>query len=202
MRHIAYLLPFVAVGTGLYVLHSAWFAILCYHFLILTMLLLHWKQFSLRILFKGWNSRLAFLLTLIGFLSGPAIYFAWPMMQSNDSSLQVKLAQLGLHGKSLLIFCIYYAISTPLFEETFWRGLFANTSNHPAWPDIFFAGYHVLVLVLFVKPVFVILSFLVLVITAWVWRLIAKKFNGLFIPLLSHFATGLSIISALFILSR
>lgn len=202
MRHIAYLLPFVAVGTGLYVFRSAWFAILCYHFLILIVLGIRWNQFSLKTLFKGWNSRLAFVLIIISLFSGPAIYFSWPHLQSGDFSLQVKLAQLGLHSKSLLIFCAYYSISTPLLEETLWRGLFANASKYPAWSDFFFAGYHVLVLVLFVKPGYVILSFLTLLITAWIWRLIANKFNGLFIPLLSHFAADLSIISALFILSR
>ncbi|NOY61020.1 MAG: CPBP family intramembrane metalloprotease [Calditrichaeota bacterium] len=199
---MAYLLPYAAIGTGLYVFQSAWFAILCYHFLILIMLLMHWKESSLKMLFKGWNSRFAFLLTIIGLFSGPVIYFAWSLMQSSDSSLQVKLAHLGLHGKSLLIFCVYYSISTPLLEEAFWRGLYANASKYPAWPDLFFAGYHVLVLVMFIKPVYVILSFLTLLITAWIWRLIANMFKGLFIPLLSHFAAGLSIISALFISSR
>ncbi len=123
-------------------------------------------------------------------------------MQSGDFSLQFKFARLGLQGNSLLIFCIYYSISTPLLEEAYWRGILASTSKRLAWPDIFFAGYHILVLALFAKPVFVIVSFLILLITAWVWRLIAIKLKGLLLPILTHLSADVSIIIAIYILIR
>ena len=67
--------------------------------------------------------------------------------------------------------------------------------------DVAFAAYHILVLINFLKIPWVIVVFIILVMASWLWRLIAEKYQGLALPLLSHMTAGLGIMTAAYILS-
>ena len=114
----------------------------------------------------------------------------------------LELADLGLCNTAWLLFMVYYVTINPLLEELFWRGYLGSDSTFLTWNDIWFAGYHILVLVRFVTVTWIVASFLVLVGAAWFWRQLARKYNGLMVPIASHAAADLSIIAAVFFLLR
>lgn len=89
---------------------------------------------------------------------------------------------------------IYYCLSTPIVEEVFRRGYHLLPGRYPSAPDILFAGYHPIVLILFLKPLPIAAVFIALVITAWVWRILALKLDGLAIPFVSHLVAGIGVI--------
>ena len=58
-----------------------------------------------------------------------------------------------------------------------------------------------LVLFLFLEWYWVLLAFVILITTAWLWRQLARKYNGLLIPMLSHMAGDASIMIIVYLLA-
>ncbi len=135
-------------------------------------------------------------------LGGLFIFLLWPWIKLEELLLTVELTNLGLSGTPWLIFILYYFTINPILEELFWRGYLGNSSHKPVWTDVWFAGYHVIILFAFVDWPWVVLSFLMLVGVAWVWRQLAHIYRGLTISILSHAAADASIIGAVFLLAR
>ncbi|UCC78610.1 MAG: CPBP family intramembrane metalloprotease [Candidatus Zixiibacteriota bacterium] len=188
------LIPYLTILVGLHILKSAWAAIILYHGAIFFIVLKNSNPVLFKRLFRGWNWKIGFPLTAISALAGLSLYFLWPIMRIEGTELSAILNEYGLHGSSWIVFMIYYCVSTPVLEEIFWRGYLSVPNRRPSAPDILFAGYHIIVLILFLKPLPIAAVFLTLVVAAWIWRLISLKFNGLAMPSVSHLVAGISVI--------
>jgi len=202
------LVPYVATIIGLGILRNAWVAILLYHFGVLVILIPRRRELPLGRLLTGWRHGLGFASVAVSVLAGPLLLLLWPIIQIGEdgagagSSLAASLAALGLAGWTWILFCIYFCTIHPLLEEIYWRGLLAERHAGLSWTDFAFAGYHGLVLRLFVDPLWVVASVIVLVLVAWSWRQLGRRSGGLRMPLATHVVGDWSvIIAAYFILS-
>ena len=202
LRIIGPIIPYLTVIIGLYGLESAWGGILLYHLGVVLVLLLaqYWRIGGK--LKAGADYIVLAAVTVASLLGGVLVYWLWPTMKLEALLLVSDLAGLGLGSTVWLIFMVYYITVNPLLEELFWRGFLGSESTFLTWNDIWFAGYHILVLVQFVKLPWVAASFLILVGTAWLWRQLARRYDGLIMPIASHAAADLSIIAATFFLVR
>jgi hypothetical protein len=187
------LIPYITILLGLHILKSAWAAILLYHGTILIVILRSNGFIPFKRLFQGWSWKIVLSLAVISALSGLSLYFLWPLAGIQGSELSKILREYGLSENSWYIFMIYYCVSTPILEEIFWRGLLSVPNHYPSAPDCLFAGYHIIVLILFLKPLAIAAVSIALVITAWIWRILALKSDGLAIPFVSHLVAGISV---------
>jgi len=94
---------------------------------------------------------------------------------------------------SFTVFTLYACFVNPFLEDSFWRGCFKPTSWRLGLVDALFAGYHAVVLIPVVTPVFVGLSFLALMFVSWAFRNIYRVTGGLAIPLLTHIIADVAI---------
>ncbi|MCD4847616.1 MAG: hypothetical protein K8R76_05455, partial [Candidatus Aegiribacteria sp.] len=165
-RFLAALLPFGSIAAGLYLLHSAWCAILLYHSGILLILFLNGQLDIRHGIFSGWKRFEGIGMLLLLFGNGPLFILLWPVISLQPDVLSESLSNLGLSGISLWIFAAWYITVHPILEEVFWRKYLLESSRWPALTDCVFAGYHVLVLLLFLRLHWVLVSFLALTLTA------------------------------------
>jgi len=200
---LPFLFPYFAVFVGLYLLKNAWIAILLYHAIILVYMIASRHLIDFRKALTGWNSGLFLISCAISIIAGPALFVLWSLMKLDSSSLSSKLAVIRLTNLSWILFIPYFCLLHPILEELFWRSKSNGASGSEYIKDILFGGYHILVLVLFIKPEWVIISFFILAFVSWMWRSISRKTNGLLIAFLSHILANSSIIIAVnFILSQ
>jgi membrane protease YdiL (CAAX protease family) len=192
--------PSVAVAVGLYAATSAWAAILLYHAVISVMLTISGWGEPMRLLRSGWRGWGVWLGAVAGVLAGVMIYALWPCIDATPAGLSGAVERYGLHGRSWIVFAIYYSTVHPLLEELFWRGGFMSRSRYPSWRDGAFAAYHVIVVRLFVGPVWVAAIFAVLLVSAWLWRVAVLRFGGLGVPLASHVVADAGIVVAVTLL--
>ncbi|MDI6840616.1 MAG: hypothetical protein QMD71_07205 [bacterium] len=194
LQIIAVVIPYVATLVGLYILKNAWSSILLYHFGAVLFLVIDGKKELMKDLCSGWNPVAAVVLAALCIIGSLFILWLWPRISLGHISLKIALTAFGLYGRLWLLFMIYFATLHPVLEELYWRGYLTSKNKYFISSDAWFGGYHVLVLILFIKLPWVIISFMVLSIMAWAWRRVAYKFNGLIVPLLSHVVADASII--------
>lgn len=177
------LAPFAAVVVGLYMLHDGWLAIVLYH----AQILLHAILFprDLGALRRGWSARWLAGLGGASVLSALLLFVLLMRMLGPDVRLAERLAEYGLSGGAWLGFVLYYGLLHPLLEQHHWDALRRDPRLGQAG-HLFFAAYHVLVLVLFMQPVWVAVCFLVLAGTSWVWARVSDRLGGLCVPAASH----------------
>jgi membrane protease YdiL (CAAX protease family) len=203
VRLFAPAIPYLAVLIGMYTsVSNAWAAILLYHVGIITVLFLarYWK---LGRFLKTTEDFLALAGVVLGSaVAGFFIYWLWAIIKLAELNLTDQLSALGLVNAPWFLFIVYYFTVNPLLEEMFWRGYLGSPKLVPTWNDMWFAGYHVLVLISFAGWFWVGLSFTALVITAWFWRQLARRYQGLLLPIASHAAADASIIGAVYFLTR
>lgn len=199
--YVAPSVPYVAMLVGLYLLSNAWISILLYHAGALAIL-----SFT-----KGWRwppaagehlDRRVVLMVVLGSATiGPLLYSLWSTVKLTDIILEQELAHLGLSGAAWPLFVVYYFTVNPVVEELFWRGYLGDPRIGPTPSDLWFAGYHLLVLALFVEVPWVAASFIGLIGGGWLWRQLARCCGGLVLPVLSHAVADASLIWAVYILA-
>jgi membrane protease YdiL (CAAX protease family) len=187
--------PYAAVLVGLYVLESAWAAVLLYHAGVIAIWFAAGRRPQARALLSGLRPRFAIPLVLAGLAVAPIVYFAWPHV-ALDPEMRAVLARFGLRGFPLAAFAVYSALANPALEELLWRGVLFAETRQPAPGDAVFAGYHVIVLAVVVEWPFALAAALVLAAAAWIWRVVAARSGGLAVPWLSHLAADLAVIGA------
>ncbi len=196
--------PYVAVILGLHVLHSAWMGILLYHLGMVMVLVIAGRRRPPVVVAPGWHQHWRFGwrpgvgLTAIGVaaLAGPLLLLLWPIIRLPDPGLAVILESLGLRGVSWLLFAVYFCTIHPVLEELYWRGHLASRQVTPVPADLAFGGYHAVVLLLFVEPLWALVTFLVLAAAAWGWRQLVRLNGGMLVPILAHLVGDVSIIAA------
>ncbi len=184
-RKCAPFIPYIAVLGGLYWLHSAWVAVLLYH-LGMVAILSGEKQWARgRTLFAGYAHWQVPATALGGVGVGIVLFAFWPLL-GIPTAFGDKLAGFGITRTLWPFFFAYFILVNPWLEELYWREYLGHASPRPAWNDLFFAGYHLLVLAFFVRWPWLLVTLGVLVAAAWLWRQLARRQRGLCAPMLSH----------------
>lgn len=191
--------PYASVLVGLYVLGNAWAAVIGYHVGIVAVLTAARAWPRARELFRGWSAIVVLALVPLFLSAGAAIYLAWPVARLESIDLDRALADIGL-GRGSLLFFAWYSLINPWLEELYWRGFQSSSRTRPVARDVLFGGYHVLVLLLFVKWPFAAMAGVALAAVAWVWRMLTRRFGGLLVPALTHLAADVAIVAAIFAL--
>jgi hypothetical protein len=197
LSSIAILIPYVVIALGIFVFQSAWGALLGYHF-VMVMILSFEHQWSLlrpalrigQLLWVG----AAFVLGATG---GVVLYFLWPYLKVS-ADIQDSLARLGLTGANWPFFTLYFCAVNPWLEEIYWRIYLEDPSRYIAGTDIWFAGYHLLLLAKYVSWSWLLLVLLVLVAAAWCWRQFVRVSQGVVTAAVSHFAADLTVLPVIF----
>ncbi len=192
-RAAAFVMPYLAVGLGLYAFHNAWAAILGYHAGILALITLG----------RGWQAARQFRLTkslahvvtfgLVGLLAGVGVALLWPLVGFSPRLPDALLAW-GLTPQAWPWFIAYGALVNPWLEEAYWRGWLGSGSSRPVAADAFFGGFHLVILAPFVSVGWLAFAFLVLASTAWFWRQVTRRDGSLLAASLFHLTADVSIL--------
>jgi hypothetical protein len=211
------LVPYGTVAAGLYLAHSAWIALLSYHLGMAGALLWargRWRGLTrpgqgdrtatgLTAIGSGWSSGTGAALALLCAGNGAAFVLLWPVVVRPGIRLPAVLEGVGLSpGAGLALFALWYVTVHPVLEEWFWRGLLYDPSPRPALSDAAFAGYHALVLAIFLRPEWTALSVACLLGAGWIFRRIAARHGGLAVPVAAHAVAGASTMAAVWWLAR
>ena len=198
MKWIAPTLAYLAVGLGLWVLHSAWGALLGFHLAIILSLLIARPNLPISILGKNRNRKRIILSVLLCGSSGVTLYYQWTDFGlTPDFSTQVQL--LGLNSKTWPPFIMYFALVNPFIEEYFWRGYLGNPTSGLHLSDLLYAGFHGLIVIDRVEVRSILYGLLLLVLAGWFWRQIRREDRGLLAPVLGHMAADLTILLAIYL---
>ena len=192
MRIGSLIVPYIAVGIGLYIFKSGWLAILLYHAGMGFFLILDQKSPPLRQMLQGWHKTWAWFIPFCA-LGGIAIYLLWPWMQQS-LDLNALLHKYGLAGWKWTVFLFYYSIIHPPLEQFYWRGYLGHPGREIRIEDFAFSGYHFFTMICFVQWRWALISCFVLTGIAWLWRQTARETGGLIIPILSHLTADISVI--------
>jgi len=195
-------LPFLAVGLGLMLLHSAWTAILIYNVGIVLLLAWSGPGDLLRLVRSGARPGAVAGLVLLGTVAGPALVIAWTIAGGDGEALAGGLSGVGLEGARLVGFLVWLSMVHPVLEELSWRGLLLTRERHPCARDAAFAAYHVPVMAMYAGVPIAAISFVVLLGVAWLWRTVAIRTGGLAAPVLGHLAANTSVSLAIWWIVR
>jgi membrane protease YdiL (CAAX protease family) len=196
----SYLVPFIAVAFGLYVVKNVWVTMLGYHLLALIVILIEKQGSKRKLLFTGGNVVVVMIAFILASFSGVILYLSSKAMNT-PVNLGSILDSLGLTKSNWVIFIFYYTFINSVIEEYYWRGYLGGSGRMITVSDICYAGYHPFVLLRFIYWPWVIIEFILLVGVAWMWRMIIRKYKGLLIPVVMHLAADLTTILAIFILA-
>jgi hypothetical protein len=134
---------------------------------------------------------------LLGAAGGLLLYLLWPWL-GIPSDLSRYLQSNGLSLEAWPYFIAYFVLINPWLEEFFWRGCLGSDSKLPVLNDLFFAGYHLMVLAGKVDFIWLIAVFIVLSLAAWFWRQANRWNHGLTSSIVSHFAADLTLILVIY----
>lgn len=198
MKWIAPLLVYLAVGFGLFILHSAWGALLGFHLAIIISLWLAKPPLPVSFLFQRHSFKWILLSILLCGSSGITLYFIWNSF-GITSDIAAQTESFGLNAHTWFPFMAYFTLINPFIEEYFWRGYLGSSTKSVHISDFLYAGFHGLILINQVQITFIIYSLLLLVIAGWFWRQIQRNDQGLLAPVLGHMAADFTILLAIFL---
>jgi hypothetical protein len=182
----AALLPYAAVGLGLYALGSAWTALALYAGGMI--LVLARRRVDAGTLLRGWRAREGLLFAGFGVFGGVLLTSLWGYL-ALDARVPAGLVAVGLQGIGVPLFLVAFSVGIPPLEELFWRA----DPGAGELSDLLFAGYHALVLQFFLPGIWVGVAVAALVAAAALWRLLARRLGGLAVPWVSHTVADLAL---------
>ena len=177
-------------------LRSAWGALIGFHLGLLPILLQ--KQTLTHRLLSPVSPRMLVPIALAGVLGGLGLWIIWPWT-GIPSDFQSRVAALGLSGTIWLPFIVYFTLINPFLEEFYWRGVFGSDKRRPVPVDFLYAGYHTVILALFVGFGWNLLGFLILAATGWFWRQVSRHTDSLLPSVLSHMLADFAILLVLYL---
>lgn len=193
--------PYLAVWAGLFLFKSAWLTLIGFHLAILLALAYLRPSLPLDVFFRPAKSRDVLTGILLGASSGLGLYFLWDAF-AISASLGEQLAEIGLNRSTWLGFIAYFVLVNPFIEEYFWRGVLGSETRSLYPGDLIYAGYHVLVVWNKTHPLSTIFMLIVLTLAGWSWRQLRRRDASLLAPLLSHMFADLSILLAVYRMTR
>jgi len=201
LRMIAPAIPYLAVMIGLYALHSAWVAMVGYHLGMIGVLCLcrGWRFARMRIspALRGW----LLVAALVGLSVGGGIYLCWPLLGSPDL-LRAALSRIGIAPATWPLFILYFCAVNPWLEEFFWRGYLHDAARGVTLNDLLFAGYHLLVLIMFFAWPWLVLTLVLLTASAWTWRQVNRVSDSMLLSTICHLFADAGILLTVWALVR
>jgi len=200
MKWLTTVLPYLAVGLGMFWFRNAWAALLGFHLAIILSLLIAGSSVPLRTLFQSTNFRWVLLSLAFSGSGGLILYLFWSSL-GITSDLSGHVGSLGLNSSNWIAFIAYFSLVNPFIEEYFWRGYLGSPAKGPYLSDFIYAGFHALILVGNVPAGSIVFSLIVLVLAGWFWRQVARQDNGLLAPVLGHMAVDFTILVVVYRMS-
>jgi len=197
MKWLTPILPYLAVGLGLFWFHNAWSALLGFHLGIMIALWLAKPDIPLKILFKSNDIRWGILSIILCSSSGISLYFLRTSL-GVVSDLPSQIESFGLTSWTWPIFITYFILVNPLIEEYFWRGYLGSPTKGLYLSDFLYAGFHGLILMGKMQTSAIVYSLSALVVAGWLWRQLAREDKGLLAPILGHMAADFTILLAVY----
>ncbi|MCE5200704.1 CPBP family intramembrane metalloprotease [bacterium] len=179
----------------MYGYHSAWAALGLYHAGMLAAILALWNRKPAE---RKVNARLLWLplAACVFSLGGVAMYFLWPCMSHNGSTIANRLADFGVSRHTWPYLAVYFSVVNSTIEEFFWRGCLMSVTLKPVGNDLLFGGYHSLVLLAFASPIWAVPVFCACAFAGWLWRMLRIATGGLLFPIITHVIADVSIVIA------
>ncbi|MGB8983895.1 MAG: CPBP family glutamic-type intramembrane protease [Anaerolineales bacterium] len=193
MKWLTTVLPYLAVGLGMFWFKNAWAALLGFHLAIILSLLMAGSSVPLRTLFQSTNFRWVLLSLAFSSLGGIFLHLFWSVFEIT-SDLSGHVGALGLNSSNWIAFIAYFSLVNPFIEEYFWRGYLGSPAKGPYLSDFIYAGFHALILVGNIPAGSIVFSLIVLVLAGWFWRQVAREDQGLLAPVLGHMAVDFTIL--------
>ncbi len=190
--------PYIAVALGLYLFENAFLSLLLYHVGMIIPIVLYRKNIEWKKLILFNRKWLAIIVVGICFISGIVISSFWETVKIPSLDLLEKMTQYKLIGVSKILFLIYFSTVHPILEELYWRFVITPRSKLITLYELLFAGYHMLVVRLFVQAEYVIVTFVGLIIMARFWRFLRENLSENFLVFLSHLIADFSIMYFIF----
>jgi len=186
-----------AIFIGMYVLPSAWVAMFGFHLALVLAL-----RPRLRTLPTRWlapvSPPLLLAMIVVGFVGGTGLWLIWPYV-GVAAYYRAHLIALGLSdGFAWAFFIVYFSLVNPWLEEAFWRDELTHPTRGLALVDMLYAGFHLLMLAPFVGPFWLLVVFVILTATGWLWRNVARLSGSLFPCVVCHILADLSIVWVLY----
>jgi hypothetical protein len=191
------MIPYITIGPGLLVFHNAWAAILAYHLGMTAIILLSGEPICWRNFLRSTRRVIPLVTTLAGAAGGLILFVLWPYL-AIPSDINSYLGQIGLTQATWPFFLVYFIMANSWIEEYYWRWFLSDESKYPVLNDLFFSGYHIMVLAGKVGLIWLIIVFAVLVLAAWCWRQSNRICGGLLPSTASHLAADITIILVIF----
>lgn len=182
--------PFIATLIFWIYLEDAWFTLLAYHVQIRF-----WQKSTVKMHISSPISK-DFLLILPSALSGVFLYYLIPYITKVDISNWLICYKLETLPMVLLI--PYFGIIHPILEQMHWQPLWRKSKAY----HLLFAGYHLIILHSLLSISWLLVVFIVLTSTSYLWAYLALKYKSLTIPILFHIFSDLSIILAVYSLTN
>jgi hypothetical protein len=194
------LVPYITIGIGLLILHNAWIAILSYHLAMAAILLFAGRRFSFRDVFKSSNYKIIIVTVIPGLAGGFLLYILWPWL-AIPGDINLYLQSIGLTSTMWPYFIAYFIVINPWIEEYYWRDYLGSNSKRLILNDLFFSGYHVLVLAAKIEVIWLITAFVILSMGAWFWRQAMRWNQGLMAAITSHIVADVSVILTIYFMT-
>jgi hypothetical protein len=198
LRRAAVLVPYVAVGLGLFLARNAWITLVGYHLGMAFFLTLARAWPQARKLRPAGHLRWILFAALLGLCGGIGLSLLWPLF-GIVPDLRARLLILGLNPVSWPFFGLYFSLVNPWMEEIYWRGWLGSDLRSLVASDLWFAGFHLLVIGAYVPWYSLIIALVVLASVGWFWRQLARHEASLFAPTLSHLLADAAIVLVVYL---
>lgn len=175
-----------AIGAGLFLLHSGWVAILLYHSVLLGSLFVGKRREPWAIIFRGFDVVAVIFLVILSLGTGWMFYEFIQALDPRGTYVLRQLSRSGLTGASLISFLVYVSTVNPVLEEFYWRRNYAGPGG---WlHDVFYALLHIPIFCFVGKmtPVQVLIPVAGLVMAGALWRVVARRVDGLASSIIGH----------------